>query len=227
MTNEQLRADLRADLTGLFTGERTLGDSLLPPLIFVAVNALLSLGPASTSALAAGGIVALWRIRRGQRVVYAMGGIAAVGFAAWLALRSGRAESYFLPGIVSAAGWAAVAVVSIVVRRPLAAWSSWFLRRWPLPWYWRDDVRPAYAEVTVLWAVYFAVRAGLQWVFYLREQPEILAAVKVATSWPTILPLLILSYVYGNRRLHRLGGPNVDEFTAKSDPPFLGEQRGF
>ena len=47
------------------------------------------------------------------------------------------------------------------------------------------------------------------------------------SSWPTIIPLLIVSYVYGNRKLHRLGGPNVDEFLAGAEPPYEGMQRGF
>jgi hypothetical protein len=224
---DSLRDDIRADLKQLFVGDRTLGDSFLPPLVFVATNAVWSLGPASAAALAMGGGVAAWRIRRGQQVAYALAGIAAIGFAAFLALRSGRAETYFLPGILSAAGWAVLALISMLVRRPLAAWTSWATRRWPLAWYWRNDVRPAYTEVTAIWAFYFAGRALLQWVLFANEQPELLAAAKVATSWPLILPLLIVSYVYGTRRLDRLGGPNVAEFESGADPPFQGGQRGF
>lgn len=222
-----VRADFKADLRDLFVGDRTIGDSFPAPIVFVAVNALAGLGAATAAALLVGGVVALWRIRRGQQVVYALGGIVAIGFAAAIALRSGRAEGYFLPGIISAAGWAVAAVVSVVVRRPLAAWSSWGLRRWPIDWYWRRDVRPAYTRVTLLWAAYFAARAGAQGVLYIREQPELLAAAKVATSWPLILPLLALSYFYGNRTLHRLGGPNVEEFRRGDEPPYEGGQRGF
>ncbi len=226
MTHD-LRADFVADLRQMFSGDRTIGDSFPAPIAFVGVNALAGLGPATVAALAIGGLVAVWRVRRGQRVVYALGGIVAIGFAAAIALRSGRAEGYFLPGIVSAMGWAAAAVGSVLVRRPLAAWSSWGLRRWPLEWYWRSDVRPAYTRVTLLWAVYFAGRGTLQWALFVKEEPELLAAAKLATSWPLILPLLAVSYVYGNRTLHRLGGPNVDEFEIGASSPYAGGQRGF
>lgn len=222
-----LRQDVRDDLRSLFVGDRTIGDSFPAPIAFVVVNAWAGLGAATVAALVVGAVVAAWRVRRGQQVVYALGGIVAIGFAALVALRSGRAEGYFLPGIVSAFGWAAVAVVSMVVRRPLAAWSSWLFRRWPLDWYWRHDVRPAYTMVTVVWAAYFVLRGGVQWLLYVDRKPELLAAAKLATSWPTILPLLVISYVYGNRRLHRLGGPNVEEFAAGAAPPFVGSQRGF
>lgn len=227
MTDHHLRDDIRSDLRGLFVGERTIGDSFLAPVVFVVVNAFTSLGPASIAAVAGGVAVALWRIRKGQEAVYAFGGIIAIAFAAILALRSGRAESYFLPGIVGAAISTVGGIISVVVRRPLAAWSSWLYRRWPIEWYWRDDVRPAYTGVTWIWIGYFALRAIVQGVLFSQERPELLAAAKVVTSWPLIIPLLIASYVYGNRKLHRLGGPSIEEFESGAEPPFAGKQRGF
>jgi hypothetical protein len=219
--------DLREDLRSLFVGERTLGDSFLPPILFVAANAIWSLGWAALAAVAAGVFVGAWRVRKGQQIVYALGGIAAVGFAAFLSVRSGRAETYFLPGIVAAAAWAAIALVSVLVRRPLAAWSSWAFRRWPLPWYWRDDVRPAYSQVTWIWVGYFAVRFLLQWWLFAQGRPELLATAKLATSWPTIIPLLVLSYRVGLAKRRTLRGPSVAEFTSGAPPPFVGGQRGF
>ena len=227
MNDHHLWDDIRDDIRGLFVGERTIGDSFLAPVVFVVVNALSSLGPASVAALVAGGAVALWRIRKGQQPFYAFGGIIAIAFASVLALRSGRAESYFLPGILGAAIGAMGGLISVVTKRPLAAWSSSFYRRWPLDWYWRPDVRPAYSEVTWVWIAYLATRAIVQGVLYVQERPEMLAVAKVLTSWPLIIPLLIATYVYGNRRLHKLGGPNVAEHLAGTPPPYSGRQRGF
>jgi hypothetical protein len=224
---ETINEDIRAEIKGLFVGERTLGDSFAPPLLFVLVNAIWGLVPAAVVAIAAGVAVAGWRIRSGQQITYAVAGIGAVGFAVFLALRSGRAESYFLPGIVSAFFWAAVALVSILVRRPLTAWTSWAYRRWPLDWYWRDDVRPAYSFVSWIWVAYFLLRGVGSWLLFLQSQPEALAVFKSVTSWPTILPLLIVSYRVGVIRRERLGGPNVEEHRIGAAPPYGGGQRGF
>ena len=219
--------DIRAERSDLFVGDRTLGASFAPPLLFVAANALWSLGVAAAVAVAAGVLVAFWRIRKGQQVVYALAGIGAVGCAAVLALRSGRAESYFLPGIVAALGWAGAAFVSIPVKRPLAGWSSWAFRRWPQSWYWRDDVRPAYSRVSWIWFWYFAIRGlGQAWMFA-AEQPEILAVWKTVTSWPTILPLLYLSVRVGVAKRDALGGPSIEEHLAGADAPYVGGQRRF
>lgn len=219
--------EIREEIAGLFVGDRTLGDSLAPPLLFVAVNAVSSLGMAAGVAIASGVLVALWRVRTGQQVIYALAGIGAVGFAAFLALRSGRAESYFLPGIVSALAYAGGTLVSILVKRPLTGWTSRLYRRWPLDWYWRDDVRPAYSRVSWLWFWYFAIRGGVSAWLFVVEQPEILAVWKTLTSWPTILPLLYLSYRVGIARRNALGGPSVEEHLAGAEPPFVGGQRRF
>ncbi|MBT8165549.1 MAG: DUF3159 domain-containing protein [Acidimicrobiia bacterium] len=219
--------DIRSELSDLFVGDRTLGDSFAPPLLFVAANALWSLGVAAAVAVAAGVLVAFWRIRKGQQVVYALAGIGAVGFAAFLALRSGRAESYFLPGIVAALGWAGAAFVSILVKRPLAGWSSWAFRRWPRSWYWRDDVRPAYSRVSWIWFWYFAIRGLVQAWLFVQEQPEVLALWKTLTSWPTILPLFYLSYRVGMAKRDALGGPTTEEHLAGAQPPYVGGQRRF
>jgi hypothetical protein len=219
--------DIREEIKSLFVGERTLGDSFAPPLLFVATNALWSLEVAAAIAIGAGVLVSLWRIRKGQQMVYAVAGIGAVAFAAFLALRSGRAESYFLPGIVVALGWAGAALVSILVKRPLAGWSSWAFRKWPRSWYWRDDVRPAYSRVSWIWFWYFAIRGLVQAWMYTVEQPEILAVWKTITSWPTILPLLYLSVRVGMAKRNALGGPSIEEHLAGAEAPYVGGQRRF
>ena len=219
--------ELREELSGLFVGERTVGDSALPPILFVAVNALLGVTPAVIAALALGGLITLLRLRRGGTVTYAFGGIGAVGIAVLFVLRSGRAEGYFLPGIISNAGYATLGAVSIFARRPITAFTSWFLHRWPLEWYWRDDVRPAYAEVAWFWVAYWALRSGIQAILYADGRTELLAAVRVISGLPIGVPLLIGSYLYGTWRLGRLGGPSVEEHQSGAEPPFSGQQRGF
>lgn len=216
-----------AEIRDLFTGDKTPGDTFVPPLLFLIVNTFQGLTAAAGAAVAAGAVVAAWRIRKGQAPTYAAGGIIAVGFAALVAIRSGRPEGFFLPGIVGAGLGTAGAITSVALRRPMAAWASFALRRWPLEWYWRDDVRPAYSRVTWIWIGYFAVRfSGQLWLF-LAERPEALAAFKFATSFPTIIPLLFVSHHVGTRRRDALSGPSVDEFANGAEPPWRGQRDGF
>jgi hypothetical protein len=220
-------AELRDELRGLFTGERTVGDSAIPPVVFVVVNAWLGLTSAIVAALVAGALLTAVRLARGGSLVYAFGGIGAVAVAVAFVVRSGRAEGYFLPTIISNSTYAAAGVTSIVLRRPVTALASWFLHRWPPTWYWRDDVRPAYTAVTWMWVAYWASRAGVMAALYAGGRTELLAAVRVVSGLPLGIALLVGSYLYGTWRLEQLGGPSVDEHRAGARPPFRGGQRGF
>jgi hypothetical protein len=107
------------------------------------------------------------------------------------------------------------------------AWTSYIARRWPLDWYWHPKARPAYNEVTLAWAVFFAIRLGLQWSLFQEQAAGLLGVVQVVTGWPATIALLVISYLYGSWRLRHLKGPSVEEFKAGAEPPWTGQRRGF
>ena len=202
-------------------------DILLPPIVFLTANALLSPNAAIYITLSIAALLSIIRFLRRQSVLYALGGLAAVVIAILAARLFGSVGGYFLPSILSAAGTVLLAVVSMIVRKPLVAWTSFLARRWPLGWYWHPKVRPAYSEVTGLWVVYFSLRALLQWGILQSEGTEALAALNLLLGWPTTITLLLLSYMYGTWRLRNLGGPSVKEFREGAQPPWKGQNRGF
>lgn len=221
-----MRREIVADLRSLLGPDRAIGDSLLPPVAFFATNAVLGLQWAAVIGLMFGVAVAAFRVVRGHRLVAAVYGFAAVLLSVVVALRNDDAAGYVLPTIVMTAGLAVLAAVTILVRKPMVAWVSVFVRGWPMAWYWRDDVRPAYARVSWYWVVFYVARVAAVWAAYEWASLAVLLAVRVLVSWPTMLPLVIVSYVRGNRRLHELEGPTVEEFRLGAPPPF-GLQRGF
>lgn len=221
-----MRQEIVGDLRSVLGPDRAVGDTLLPPVAFFAANAAFGLEWAAAIGLAVGALVALWRMVRGHRRVAAAYGLAAVVISVLVALRTDRAEGYVLPTIAMTAGLALLTVVTITIRRPMVAWVSAFVRGWPLGWYWRDDVRPAYAHVSWYWVVFYVLRVAAVGAAYEWAGLTVLLVVRVAVSWPTMLPLVIVSYVRGNALLHRLGGPTVEEFRASTPPPYH-LQRGF
>ncbi|MBN1400675.1 MAG: DUF3159 domain-containing protein [Anaerolineae bacterium] len=208
-------------------GAGRLLDALLPPLVFVLANALLGLTWATAIALALGLATMVWRLARRQRWTYALAGLGSALLAAGLAYGLGRAEAYFLPGLLNGALTTLVALLSVAVGRPLVALTSFLARRWPLAWYWHPQVRPAYNEVTLAWALFFALRLALQYVALQRENAGLVGLVHIVGGWPATVALLALSYLYGTWRLRRLGGPSVEEFGADAPPPWEGQRRGF
>ena len=133
----------------------------------------------------------------------------------------------FLPTIGFGGVTAVACLVSLFMKRPLVAFTSYVARRWPLGWYWHPQVRPAYSEVTLAWTIFFGLRTVLQWSLFQSEAIEQLALTQLLSGWPSTTLLLIASYFYGRWRLLNLKGPSTAEFQAQSPPPWTGQQSGF
>lgn len=215
------------ELKIMFTGRAPLLDSILPPLVFIMVYTGWGFSPALWASLALAGLFVLARLFKGRDLIYALGGAGGAIIAVIVARLLGRAEGFFLPGIVSGLFTIVLCLVSIVVGRPLVAWTSRLARRWPLDWYWHPQVRPAYMEVTAAWAIYFTVRLLLQVFLFQEAQAEALAFLQILLGWPATILLLAATYIYGTWRLKQLGGPSVEEFKTGVSPPWKGQRRGF
>jgi len=137
------------------------------------------------------------------------------------------AAAYFLPAIISSALLVLIALVSNLSGKPLAAWVSHLTRGWPLDWFWREDVRPAYRSVTWIWTLFFTMRLVIQISLYQRGATGTLAWVNTLLGWPVTIAVLIISYVYGIWCLHQLNGPGVHEYKTGKEPPWEGQARGF
>lgn len=219
--------ELGEEFRTVFAGRGKLADSVVPPVVFVIVNAVLGFDYAVWSSLALAVLITVIRLSRKQPLAYALGGLGGVIVAILIAKLLDRAEGYFLPAIITGAFTVVLCGVSIVAGRPLVAWTSYIARRWPLGWYWHPRVRPAYTEVTIAWTVFFAVKLAVQLLFFQEAQAGALAVVNVITGWPATVVLLTLSYVYGLWRLGHLQGPSVAEFETGAEPPWTGQRRGF
>lgn len=220
-------SEVTQELRSLLSGQAGIADGILPPVVFAVVNLFAGVVPAAWAGASVGLAIVLWRLMRKRPLKFALSGLGGTLLATGLALRSGRAETYFLPGIITGAISTAAIVGSLVARRPFVAFTSWVTRSWPLEWYWHPRVRPAYMTVTWFWAFYFAIRTAAAWWMYSSEQVELLAAFRVVTGWPGLLALLTATYVVGRRKLVALEGPSVEEFAAGHPPPWNGQAQGF
>jgi hypothetical protein len=219
----QLTDEVRA----LLSGRSGVADGVLSPLVFIIANAVFGLQAAIVSGLAVAVGIVLVRLVTGRPLRYAASGLFGTAIAIAVTSRTGRAETYFLPGIISGAATTLALLISLVVRRPLVAYASWATRGWPLGWFWHDRVRPAYTAVTWIWLAFFGVRTAVQAVLYLEGDVTTLGAVRILTGWPGLLALLAVTYLVGRKRLEALGGPSVDEFEASALPPWTVQPHGF
>ena len=226
MSNNKIR-ELGEELRTVFGGRGGTTDAILSPLVFLIVNAVWGLTAAMWAALGLAAALTILRLVRRQPWVYALGGMAGVAVAIGLSLLTRQAENYFLPTLISSGLTLLLCILSILLRRPLAAWASHLTRGWPLVWFWHPRVRPAYVEVTWMWTAFIGLRLALQGFLYLQRAAGTLAWVSIVTGWPVTIAVLVLSYLYGIWRLQNLHGPSVAEFENGTPPPWQSQKRGF
>ena len=202
-------------------------DALLPPLAYAMLNSALGLTWAAIAALLCAAALTAMRLLRGQKTQYAALGFVAVAFAAGVAYLTENAANYFLSAAVTSGLMVVLCAVSLAMGKPLAAWASHITRGWPIEWFWRKDVKPAYTEVTLVWITLLFVRLWTQISLLSAGDALRLGLASVLLGWPVTIPVLVFSYVYGMWRLRKLGGPGVDEYAEGKEPPWRGQVRGF
>jgi hypothetical protein len=221
---KELGEELRSVLSGRAS---RLIDSLLPLLIFLVFTPLLGVDISLIAAITCAALFAIIRILRRESLVYSLGGLGGVLLATVFVLLSGSERGFFLPGLISGSITVILCIISVVLNKPLVAWTSFVARRWPLNWYWHPKVLPAYNEVTIYWGVAFATRLGFEYWLYQQDAIDALGAARILLGWPFIIALLLITYIYGTWRLRNLAGPSVEEFKQSKAPPWESQQRGF
>jgi hypothetical protein len=189
-------------------GPTGLLETSLPAVAFVTAytvsgsNTTLSAVVAVALAL----VLAVVRVVRRESPRHTLTGIVGVGFAAFVAAKSGKAENFFLPGLVANAAYAAAFVVSIVVRRPLVGVIVGQLDGEGAGW--RDDAARMrqFARATWLWAGLFATRLIVQLPLYLAGAVVALGVARTAMGLPLFAAGLWLTYRLVHRRPRPVGG---------------------
>lgn len=219
--------ELLEEFRSVVAGRQKIIDSILPPLTFVIVNELADVNYALWSSLGMALVFTVFRLFKGESVGYAVGGLGGVIAAIAIVKLLGRTEGFFVPALVSGSLTFVLCLVSIIIKRPLVAFTSHITRRWPLGWYWHPKVVAAYQEVTFFWTIFFALRVLVQIAILQGGTSNFFAIINIILGWPALIVLLAGSYLYGSWRLRRLQGPSIEEYDRGDPPPWTGQLRGF
>lgn len=202
-------------------------DTIIPPIIYVIGNNLFGLKIGVILALSVAFIFALIRLLKKENILYALGGVGGVALASGFALIADNAANYFLPKIIGSGALFLISALSVLIGKPLAAVLSHVSRGWSLDWFLRKDIKPAYREVTIVWAILFLARMLLQLFLYNRGNLTELGWASILLGFPATLTVLVLTLMYGGWRLRVLGGPSIEEFQEGKTPPWEGQKKGF
>ncbi len=135
---------------------------------------------------AAVGLLAARLVQR-QTTQFVMNSLFGIGIAAIFALRSGRAEDAFLPGILYNVVVAAALLLSIAVRWPLIGFLLGSVTGDPTSWRKDPAIVKLCTKLTWLFVLPNVIRVAIQWPIYLTGNVGLLAAAKIALGWPLFL----------------------------------------
>jgi hypothetical protein len=217
--------EIKEELLSVVKGNTV--DAMIPPFVYIVANLFLDLKSASALAVATALLLVGIRLKTKKSWKYAFSGFLGVAIATAFALFADNATNYYFPKLISSIGLIFITGLSLLIKKPLAAWLSHFSRGWPLDWFWRADVRPAYTEVTLFWLGLFSMRAVLQFTLFFSDNVAGLFLFNTLLGLPFTLLVLIISYIYGVWRLKRLGGPSIEEDRQNLPKPWKGQTRGF
>ena len=217
--------EISQELILVFTGKSM--DILLPPIVFLMLHSFFSLSTALIGSLLLSIVFFIIRIKNKSNYFYAMGGLLGVSIAILLAYLNDNAANFFLPDIIGTSILIVLTITSLFAKKPLAIWVSHITRGWDLHWFYREDVKPAYKEVTIFWLVFFIARFGVEMYLYLNSSIEEIVIANIILGYPLLITVLTISYVYGITRLRSLKGPGIDEYMKGIKPPYKGQTRGF
>jgi hypothetical protein len=158
--------------------------SVVPVVVFVAVNPLAGLQPAIWASLGVALALGVWRLVRREALQPAVSGILGVAVCAFIAYRTGEARGFFLYGIWYSLVAGVALMVSVVARRPLVGvlWSV--LNGSGYGWRTNRRARFAFDVATVVWAVVLLARFVVQRYLYDLQQTDLLGVARLVMGLP-------------------------------------------
>lgn len=194
---------IKARLSEMLGGWYGSIETALPTVAFVVMYVVRD--EVKVAVLAAIGVTFIMlavRLYIGGSVRYVLSSLAAIGVAAFFALRSGDAADAFLPGILFSGGYGVLALLSILGRWPIigfivAAADPNYAKE---PTAWRKD-RPLVtvcSKLTWVLLALFVIRVALMLPLYLAGEVVWLGVAKIALGWPAYLVAIVIMGVMLN-----------------------------
>ncbi|MEV6928649.1 DUF3159 domain-containing protein [Dactylosporangium sp. NPDC051485] len=193
-------------------GVRGLIESSVPITLFIVINFLgnhfgwWSLRTSLIVAVGAALSMGIYRLTRREPIRHALNGVFGIAIGAYLAWKSGDAKDVYLPGMLLTVGYVVGMLVSVAIGRPLVGWLwSVTLDGGTTRWYDNQRLRRTFIWLTVVWAVVYALKLGVQVILYQDSSAgsdDLLGIARLALGWPPYALLAALT-VWQARRILR------------------------
>ena len=178
-------------------GALGIAESVLPSAAFVAIYTATGqqTRPALIAAVALAVFFAIARVVRRQPARFALAGLVGIAIPAYVVSRTGRAEDFFLPGLLANAGYALAYAISIAVRWPLLGVIIAIASNQGMQWR-QDPTRVrAYSRASWIWVGLFSLRLAVQLPLYLASALTALGVARIAMGLPLFAVGIWLSWL--------------------------------
>jgi hypothetical protein len=188
--------DGQIDVLSSIGGVQGLAESIAPGLVFTLVFTFArDLMVSLVAALAVAAVFTVIRLVSRKPVTQALAGLVGVAFCAFVALRTGNAEDFFLPGFFINGAYIVAMAASVLFRWPFAGLLFGFIRNEGIEW--RKDPQRVRAYSLATWIIVsvLALRLAVQIPLYLVENVAALGSTRVAMGLPLYALGLWLAWV--------------------------------
>jgi hypothetical protein len=194
---EGARPRNRAELLEALGGPQGIADSSAPALAFVIVYTFNghAIGSAAWVAVGIAAVLTVVRLLRRERLQFAAAGFAGVALAAFIASKTGKAEDFFLPGLLLNAAYALAYLISIAIRWPLLGVLLGPLGGEGMAWRRDPEQVRLYSRASWIWVGVFTLRLAVQLPLYLAGALLALGIARTAMGLPIFLLAIWLSYL--------------------------------
>lgn len=198
---EEVAAEIVDDATLLgqaLGGWRGMVDSGAPSLTFL-VAYLYSktyddrLAFSLKVAIVTGLVLAAERVVRRKSLQQVLSGGAGLAVSAYITAKSGHAQNFYLPGILTNLAYFVVCLLSIALKKPILGFMVAGLKGQNMSWTKDPESYRTYSTLTLLWVCVFGLRVLIMLPLYLAGAVAALGVVKLVLSWPLYLLGLYVS----------------------------------
>ena len=174
-------------------------DTGFPFLAFFIGYHFFDVGVGSAVALAVACLIAVFRVRRGERLVAVALGVVAVAVSAALAIWAGEGRTFFAPGVLVNVIGLIVTLASLIARRPITGIVGKYLKRETANWYKIERRYRVHQRITWFWVALWVWHLGVLIPLYAYDNVGALAFVTTFILKPSVPLWLIISLMWGAR----------------------------
>ncbi|WP_441246080.1 DUF3159 domain-containing protein [Kitasatospora sp. McL0602] len=179
-----------------FGGIRGMVDMTLPGLVFILTfNITHQVSTAAWAALGLSAVFVVIRLLRRETIQHAFSGVFGVAIGAWISMKTGKAENFYLPGLLYNVAYCLALAISAVVRWPLVGLMLGPVTGEMFTWRTENPGRlKAYTKATWAWVVIMGIKPVILFPLYFTGDTTLLGWLKTALGIPALVLAMYVTW---------------------------------